>query len=102
MKQQDFPQDPAPSSNEGVRAYPIREAFDRIGIKQTRGFQLVKDRELETFTIGRFRYCTEAELQRFIQKRIEEARNESAADRARKVQKAVKGRARQRASQAAA
>jgi hypothetical protein len=82
--------------HDGVRAYRIREAFERIGIKSTNGFALIKDGELETFTIGRFRYVTEAELRRFIQKRIEESMRESAADRARKVKGAVEGRARQR------
>ena len=102
MKQQGSSLNPALAARDGVRAYPIREAFERIGIKATNGYQLIKDGELETFTIGRFRYCTEAELQRFIQNRIEQARNESGADRARKVRRVVKARSKQRASHAAA
>lgn len=85
-----------------VQSYPILEVFRRLSVKVTKGYELVDSGELETFMIGRYRYATEEALRRFIEKRLDEARNESAAKRADKVKAAVKGRARQRDQRATA
>ena len=86
----------------GVRAHPIREGFNRLGVKTTKGHQLTKPGpngeppEIQTFMIGRCRYVTESELQRFIQARIEQSIKETASDRSAKVKAAMEARARQR------
>jgi len=92
----------AVAPQEGTRAYPILDGFSRLGCKPVTGYGLVNSGELETFTIGARRYVTEEALRRFIEKRIAESFNESAKDRAKKVQKAVAGRARRRDEQIAA
>jgi hypothetical protein len=91
----------AESTEGSTRAYPIAEAFERLGIKTTKGFELIKSGELQSFTIGRYRYITEQELRRFVRSRIEQSVNENPADRAKRVEKAVAGRARQREQVAA-
>ncbi len=82
--------------NTEVRAHPIKKAFDRLGVGDVKGYGLVNSGELESFRIGRRRYVSEAALQRFIQTRVAESLNERPEDRARKVEKAVAGRRRQR------
>lgn len=64
-------------------AFPIAEGFRRLGVESTKGYALIKAGELETFTIGRFRYVTLAEIRRFIAARIEASKAE---DKAAKVQ----------------
>ena len=89
-------------SDTGVRSYPLKQAIERIGVGYVTGFKLAGSGELETFTIGCRRYVTEEALQRFIQKRVAESLNERPEDRARKVEKAVQGRARRREERQAA
>ena len=89
-------------SDIGVHSYPIKEAFDRLGVGDVKGYGLINSGELESFTIGRRRYVTEAALQRFIQNRVAESLNERLEDRAKRVAKAVAGRARRRDELAAA
>jgi excisionase family DNA binding protein len=86
----------------GVRSYPIKEALDRLGVGNVKGYGLINSGELESFTIGRRRYVSEAALQRFIQKRVAESLNECPEDRTKRVEKAVQGRRRQREELAAA
>ena len=88
-------------SDGGVRAYPLQEGFDRLGVKAVKGYALLKSGELKTFTIGSRRYVTEEELQRFINARLAAAMDDSAANRARKVQRAVEGRRSRREALAA-
>lgn len=80
------------SQGNGPRCYPISEGFRRLGVRATKGWGLVSSGELQTFCIGRFRYVTEAELDRFIAARLAEALEESPEKRARKVAKAVGAR----------
>ena len=77
---------------------PIQDGFRRLGVRATKGAELVKSGELRTFTIGTRRYITEAEIYRFIRSRMKEAAKETAADRVGKVAKAVAGRQKQRAA----
>jgi hypothetical protein len=81
---------------EGTRAYPIVEGFERLGIRCGKGYQLMKTGELKTFTIGVRRYITEEALQRFVRQQIKKSLSESHETRAAKVARAVAGRARRR------
>jgi hypothetical protein len=85
-----------------ARAYPIAEAFKRLGAGPVKGYQLINSGELETFKIGSRRLATDAALHRLIQNRLAESFNERPEDRAAKVNKAVAGRARRRNAQVAA
>ena len=80
----------------GIRAYPIREAFDRLGVGVVKGYDLVNSGDLETFMIGRRRYATDEALRRLIQQRIAESLSEPNANRANRVANAVHARARRR------
>jgi len=86
----------------GPRAYPLAEAIARLGIKPTKGAELIRTGELKSFTIGRNRFVDAGELARFIQERIAKAAAESAADRAAKTAAAVQARARKRKERTAA
>jgi hypothetical protein len=88
-------------STDGTRAYPFLEACERIGIGEVKAYEAINRGQLETFKIGRRRYCTEESLQRFIRERIAESSAETAQDRAATAAPAVAGRARERAKKAA-
>ena len=88
-------------NNGGPRGYPIREAFERIGLRPTKGQELVNTGELETYLIGNRRFATAEAIERVIKARIAATMNESPEDRANKVAKAVAGRAKQRSEAAA-
>ena len=68
--------------------WPILEGFQRINVGPTAGAALVKSGELKTFLIGCRRFVTEAELQRFIAKRLREAAK-MPQQRARSTEKAT-------------
>ena len=88
-------------SENGFRAYPVLEAFQRLGIGPVKGYELINAGELETYTVGRFRYVTDRALQKFIRKRIRESTLETKRDRLAKVEQALTGRARRRQTVAA-
>jgi len=89
-------------------AYPIQEAFGLIGVSPTKGYELIKPgtngepAKIQTFLIGRRRYAIAESVQAFIRACFKETQNESPADRVSKVQKALTGRAVQRAREKAA
>ena len=84
-----------------TKAYHIRDAFKRLAIGPTTGAKIVKEGALQTFTIGRFRYCTDEALREYIEARIADSANETSDERARKVRAAVAGRAEKRSQVAA-
>ena len=67
--------------------WPILEGYERLNLGATAGAALVKSGQLKTFMIGARRYVTEAELQRFIAKRMREYARETAEDRAKRTAK---------------
>lgn len=77
----------------GVRNWPILEGFHRLGVKTSKGYELIKQGELRTFKIGRYRLVSDEELRRFTQRRIEASAKEMPADRARKAEGVVRARA---------
>ena len=79
----------ATTRSDGPRAYPIMEAFDRIGVGHVRGYELVNSGELQTFCIGRRRYATADAITAFLERCIAKSR-ETAAERAAKVAEATK------------
>ena len=95
-------------TTEITRSYPIAEGARRLGFGATKSAELVKNASdpeerargnyLETYCVGRFRYVTDAELKRFVQARIDEARAETPEARAGKVRPAVDAKARSRAA----
>jgi hypothetical protein len=86
---------------DGPRAFPIREAFTRIGIKTLKGYELVNSGELQTFCIGRRRYATAEAIRAFLERCIAKSR-ETDPERARKVAAATKASLRSRAQRATA
>ena len=74
---------------DGPRAFPIREAFKRIGVKSLKGYELINSGQLQTFCIGRRRYATAEAITAFIERCIA-ASKESDAQRGQKVAKATK------------
>src|SRR5688572_10175726 len=87
-------------ATDGPRAYPILDAFSRIGIQPVKGYELIRNGELETFLIGRNRYATEEAIRALLQRCIERSMKESAAQRAGKVAAATKASLRSRAGAA--
>jgi hypothetical protein len=75
---------------DGPRAFPIREAFARIGVKLLKGYELVSSGELQTFCIGRRRYATADAITAFLERCIERSKEETGAQRAGKVANATK------------
>jgi excisionase family DNA binding protein len=59
-------------------ALTVVEAGDRIGVKRTTMYKLIRDGEIDSFTIGRLRKVDPAELDAYIKRR-------SAADRGSKA-----------------
>jgi len=94
--------------DQGVRVHTCEDAWKRLSIKETKWFELIKPGpngeppEIVTFTVGRRRYVTDVELQRFIQKRIAESLKEPASERQKKVAAATKASLRSRRNERAA
>ena len=88
-------------ASDGPRAYPILDAFSRIGVQPVKGYQLIKNGELDTFLIGRKRYATEEAIRAFLQHCIEKSMHDNAAKRAKKVSAATKASLRSRDRMAA-
>jgi hypothetical protein len=79
----------------GPQAYPILEAFSRIGVKPVKGYELIEHGELQTFLIGRRRYATADAITAFLDHCIAKSK-ETAAQRAKKVAAATKASLRSR------
>ena len=47
-----------------------KTAFDMIGVKVTKGYELLNARELESFTIGRWRKVTTSSIEVLIARRL--------------------------------
>lgn len=56
-------------------AYPIEEAFKVIGVNRSRGFEIIKRNELQTYMEGRRRMATHKACEAFIDKRAREAQS---------------------------
>lgn len=69
----------------GPRAFPILEAFSRLGISTFKGYELIDAGELKTYMIGRKRFITQRDLDAFIQRQLGRSMKETAAARAKKV-----------------
>jgi hypothetical protein len=89
-------------ASDGPRAYPVQEAFARVGIGVVKGYELIHSGELSSFLIGRKRYVTAEALRQFIDRQIQRSLTETAETRSGKVTKAVAARARRRAEARAA
>ena len=74
---------------DGPRAFPIREAFERIGVSPVTGYLLIKTGELESFLIGRRRFATAGAVASFLERCIAKSQ-ETAANRAKKTAEATK------------
>jgi len=72
----------------GPRAFPIREVFQRLGVSQVTGYQLIKRGELETYMLGRRRFATADALAAFFERRIATS-NDEPEDRAKRTAKAT-------------
>ncbi len=81
----------------GIKAHPIAEVDNVLGIGKTTRCELVKSGELETFTIGARRYVTDESLRKFIKRRVAAAAEE---DRAAKSAAATEARQRKRQEKA--
>jgi excisionase family DNA binding protein len=55
-------------------ALTVVEAGERIGVKRTTMYKLIRDGEIESFTIGRLRKVDPAELDAYIKRRSAVAR----------------------------
>ncbi len=77
------------ASADGPRAFPILEAFSRIGVKPVKGYELIQQGELETFVIGRRRYATAYAITAFLERCIARSK-ETSAQRAKKVAAATR------------
>ncbi|WP_043758366.1 MerR family transcriptional regulator [Imhoffiella purpurea] len=51
-------------------AYPLDVGLKKIAVGRTKGYELIEEGELETYTVGSRRYVTHAALERFIANRI--------------------------------
>ena len=51
-----------------------KEAFAAIGVRHTKGWELIANNDLETFTVGRARRVTTASIRRFVELRLAEAK----------------------------
>jgi hypothetical protein len=58
----------------GLKAVPPKTAFQIIGVGVTKGYELLADGELESFTIGRARRVTVASIDAFVERRLSVAR----------------------------
>lgn len=81
---------PAAPQNEkvaidGPRAFPILTAFERIGVRPSKGYALIASGELETFLIGRNRYATAEAIGAFLQLCVKRSMFETPDQRGRKV-----------------
>lgn len=56
------------------RAVPPKAAFQIIGVGATKGYELLAQGELESFTIGRARRVTVASIDAFVERRLSDAR----------------------------
>ena len=60
-------------------ALTVEEAGERIGVKRTTMYKLIRDGEIESFTIGRLRKVSLSELDAYIERRRAAARAGQAA-----------------------
>jgi hypothetical protein len=74
--------------SDGPQAFPIMEAFNRIGVGRVKGYELVNSGELQTFLIGSRRYATSEAIRTLFRRRIAISAR-TAAQRAEKVAKAT-------------
>lgn len=85
-----------------TKCFTFREACaEQLGISMPTGYSLANSGQIKTFTIGRTRYITEAELQRFIRKRLAAAPAERPA-RSEKARQTVAARIRKHSLEHAA
>jgi hypothetical protein len=82
-------------ARDGPRAFPILEAFGRIGVAPVTGYELIKSGALQTYCIGRRRYATSEAVAAFLERCVAKSR-ETAAQRARKVEAATRASLRSR------
>lgn len=54
-------------------AVPPKVGFDMIGVGVTKGYELINQRELETFKIGRATRITMSSIEGYIARRLAEA-----------------------------
>jgi excisionase family DNA binding protein len=59
-------------------ALTVEEAGDRIGVKRTTMYKLIRDGEIESFTIGRLRKIRLAALEEYVKRRAAATGDEAA------------------------
>jgi excisionase family DNA binding protein len=59
-------------------ALTVEEAGERIGVKRTTMYKLIRDGEIESFTIGRLRKIQLSALEAYIKRRAAAAADEAA------------------------
>ena len=55
-------------------AVPPKTGFEMIGVGVTKGYELINSRELETFKVGRATRITTASIERYVERRLAEAK----------------------------
>lgn len=60
-------------------ALPAGKAFDALGIKKTKGFELLRDGEIEAIKIGRATCVTVASMKGFVDRQLTARRMAKAA-----------------------
>jgi hypothetical protein len=51
-------------------SYPLDVGLKKISLGRTKGYELIDQGEIDTYTVGARRYVTHAELERFVERRI--------------------------------
>lgn len=59
-------------------ALTVEEAGERIGVKRTTMYKLIRDGEIESFTIGRLRKVRPSALEEYVKRRAAAAPDEAA------------------------
>jgi excisionase family DNA binding protein len=71
------------ANNDTLRlALTVEEAGKRIGLKRTTMYKLIRDGEVESFTIGRLRKVLPSALEAYIKRRAAAAGEAAIADEA--------------------